>query len=283
MKNKLREDRHLSYDGFFPGCRFRIQRRRPIQGILKGMKRFWCRWFIFLICLHWVIQNETLFAQPDSNQILFKSRPIGAVVELKGIHTIIGQTPLFIKHELNGPYQVRVNKSGFESWQKTVFFNPLTTRQFDISLTPKTRWKAVLRSMLIPGWGQCYSERPIKGVVVGATFGIALCGAIINSIHYQNKVTAYNDALAELNQTNLPNAEYQRLWQGILKKQEQAEGAFKRQQKWFWITTGLFIGNLVDAFILFPALWGNNSDGHKFTLTVEPGSQFNRMAVAINF
>ncbi|MBN2087972.1 PEGA domain-containing protein, partial [candidate division KSB1 bacterium] len=89
-----------------------------------------------LVILVWGGGSRCSIAQDSEKAHVFKSRPNGAIVQLIGSYTIIGQTPLFISHDLNGMYQIKVTKPGYESWKKQMMFYSGLENEFDIQLPP---------------------------------------------------------------------------------------------------------------------------------------------------
>jgi len=187
----------------------------------------------------------------DPYPIVIKSNPPGASIELVGDYTIIGQTPCHIRQEAAGRFQLKVRKTGYEARTQFVDLKYATPNIFEIRLAPKTRWKAGLRSGLIPGWGQFYAEKPRKGLVVGAAFFTSLGIFAYTAQQYQSKVDAYNSA-REILSRPLDNTEFTRQLQEVHEKGDTADQAFDLRQKWTWIASSIFIYNLLDALFFFP-------------------------------
>lgn len=190
-------------------------------------------------------------AQNEAYPVVIKSNPPGASIELVGDYTIIGQTPCHIRQETAGRFQLKVRKTGYEARNQFVDLQFATPNVFEIRLAPKTRWKAGLRSGLLPGWGQFYAEKPRKGLVVGAAFFSSLGILGYTAQRYQSKVDAYNSA-REILSRPLDNTEYARQLQVVQEKGDAADQAFDLRQKWTWITSSIFIYNLLDVLFFFP-------------------------------
>jgi hypothetical protein len=104
----------------------------------------------------------------------------------------------------------------------------------------KSAWGAVLRSAVIPGWGQLYNESYIKAVIVWGAGGWLVYNWIINNRDYNYYGDLYD----------LTEREIYRQYRTI----------YRDQRDLFTIYLGLaYLLNLVDAYV----------DAHLFDFTVE--------------
>jgi TM2 domain-containing membrane protein YozV len=216
----------------------------------------------------------------QANPFVFNSRPGGATVKIEGYHSIVGRTPFNIHHRLNGIYRIKVSKEGFEAWKKEVRFAPGLNNAFNISLVPKTRWRAGLHSLICPGWGQFYSERPLKGLFVSSAFWTSVGIWAYSAWRYEKRFKSYEKALSELNNANLNNLEYEQQWENVLAKNRQAEDAYKLQKRWIWVTAAIFTYNVVDAILMFPDF---NLKQNKLLLSIQPSFSDPEVALSICF
>jgi hypothetical protein len=226
--------------------------------------------------------NSPLSAQSVNYPLVIKSNPTGASVELIGDYTIIGQTPCHIRQELAGRFQLRVLKTGYETRKQVVALAFDAPRVFEIQLNPKTRWKASLRSCLVPGWGQYYAEKPLKGLMLGSTFFTSLVIYSYAAHRYTTQVEAYAVARAALRQP-LGNAEYEHLLQETLKKGQTADRAYELRRKWTWITSSIFIYNLLDALIFFPKFELGGIRQTNLHFSVNAGSNATGCSLSLQF
>lgn len=215
-----------------------------------------------------------------ANPTVFNSRPGGAKVEIHGYHSIFGRTPLNVTHSLNGVYQIKITKEGFEDWKKQVLFAPGLNNSFNISLVPKTRWRAGFYSILFPGWGQLYSERPIKGLIITSAFWTSLGITAYTSFNYNRRVDSYENAVSGLNNSNLTNQEYAQRWETVLSERRKVDNAFKLRKQWIWLTTAIFTYNVVDAVLMFPNF---NQKQNKLLFSVLPSPLNPELALTIHF
>ena len=103
-------------------------------------------------------------AQSGSGPTLtVNSNPPGAVVQLKGEATVTAISPARFNYPFIGEYKLTIKKHLYETYKTRVVFEPGRKMNLDVELTPKTRFKATVRSVFIPGWGQIYHGRTIKG------------------------------------------------------------------------------------------------------------------------
>lgn len=108
-------------------------------------------------------------------EVTIHSVPEGAQVTLTGDMVVSGITPVQFHQPLMGVYTLEVTCPGYEKYTSRIILDP--TRPIDISvkLSPRTRFKALARSLLVPGWGQRYSEQGTKGYL----FGLMAVGSVV--------------------------------------------------------------------------------------------------------
>lgn len=152
--------------------------------------------------------TATAFSQPG---LTVTSNPAGALVELKGVAELAGLAPVFFSQGIPGRYELRVSKTGYETYNTTVQMSNERVEQVDVRLEPKTRGKAAIRSLLWPGWGQFYSGQKTKGAVMTTLALAAGASVVLAEIDYQNKKddfdvfnAMYQDSLRSGSSTNLP-------------------------------------------------------------------------------
>jgi len=95
--------------------------------------------------------------ETDEAGTVINSEPPGAAISLEGDYTINATTPCRLPDNLNGRYMLRASMPGYESWSGDIMIVPGQNNYFSFSLSSKTRYKAALRSLFFPGWGQYYS------------------------------------------------------------------------------------------------------------------------------
>ena len=92
-----------------------------------------------------------------------RSNPAGAQVRLTGDLVVSGVSPVRFTQLLVGSYKMEVKKTGYESYTGRLLVDPSKPMDIAVTLSPKTRMKAAARSLFIPGWGQRYAGKTVKG------------------------------------------------------------------------------------------------------------------------
>lgn len=100
----------------------------------------------------------------------------------------------------------------------------------------KAPWGAVLRSAIIPGWGQIYNESYWKTPIILGLTGYFIYGWIDNNKLYQDNKRLYNEAL--LSNSNLING------------YKDSRDFYRDQRDMFIFYIGLtYFLNMVDAYV----------------------------------
>lgn len=132
-----------------------------------------------------------------ANILTITTNPPGAEVVLKGDLELSAVSPAGFTYPLMGEYRLVVRKQGFETYKTRILVNPQSPQQVSIDLSPRTAFKATVRSMLVPGWGQFYSGRKSRGAVLGSLFaGSMILYLSINS-DFHDKDDLYRERLSD--------------------------------------------------------------------------------------
>jgi hypothetical protein len=170
------------------------------------------KWILIVLII--IILPLSLSAQQSDVGFTINSVPAGAEVILKGDLIISGISPVSFTQGMRGQYKVIVKKYGFETYKSSIYLQPEKQMNLSVKLKPKTRFKAIARSMFIPGWGQNYSEQKFKG----GCFFVATVGAVaaylIADSDYDDKNRLYENMLTQYQQTNIFD-EKSRLYQEL--------------------------------------------------------------------
>jgi hypothetical protein len=208
------------------------------------------KWILTIIII--LIANSFVFGQDKPGNVSVVSNPPGAVVNLKGDITLTGITPINFSRNLDGMYQLSVRKDGYEPYQATLFLQIGIPQSYTINLKSKTRFKAIARSFLIPGWGQAYSGQKLKGYLF---FGLA-AGAVINYFaadsDFKDKNDSFNDMEKEYNDLTKTEEKELMFPELTAAKKDAYDAESKRR-----VATGLMIAawtvNIIDLLFHFPA------------------------------
>ena len=142
-----------------------------------------------------IVMSSGLRAQGQQPGVVVTTQPPGAEVILDGEAVVSGISPAFFPQGLVGAYKVRIKKYGFETKVTEVVLDPTRRITVDIKLSPKTRLKAIARSLIVPGWGQAYAEQKTKGYVFG-TLALGAVGTyLVAEKHFQDRKDAYDQLL----------------------------------------------------------------------------------------
>jgi hypothetical protein len=220
--------------------------QRKIKGGMKPAgKSFRCS----LIVLMFALFCFPVFAQETGT--IINSDPPGATITLNGDYKLSATTPCRLPDNISGKFEMVAVMPGYESWKGDITILPGQKNNFSFGLSPKTRMKAALRSLFMPGWGQYYSGQKEKAFLLNVgtvAFGI---GTVMADSDFRRKRDDYNQALIDLsNATTFEETEILR--SAAIEKNREAYDSETRRNALFIITAGLWAYNIIDAVIFFP-------------------------------
>jgi len=199
-----------------------------------------------------ILVSAQIYAQQSNESYLnVLSDPNGATVQLRGEYSLILTAPASIRQELDGEYKVMAFKRGYERWNSTVWFKQGSPDQLAIKLNPKTRFKAGLRSLLVPGWGQFYCEDKTKSLIMGISTLGAVIVFVIADNNYSSKYDDYRWSRAQLdNSSNIED--WKKYSQLVDETQRKAYDAENLRRAALGIAVGAWAYNVLDAILFFP-------------------------------
>jgi hypothetical protein len=165
------------------------------------------------------------------------SRPAGASCRIEGDRVVVGRTPLTIERGLVGRYKVRSVEPGYEGWERVIQLSGATSDTLWMTLRSKNAFKAGVRSLILPGWGQFYSQRSGMGWTYLAAAGLAGAGAIVANVEYQNRLDDISTAVSLKDRQN------------AIKK---ADDAYNERQDALAVAAGVWLASFLDAMVFFP-------------------------------
>ena len=177
-----------------------------------------------------------------------ETQPAGAEITLDG--SPLGHTP-YVHWLPNGDHRLGFALPGYERNSLTLRSDFGGAQTLLIELTPKTRGKALLRSLILPGLGQRYRERRTRSWL----FSIAAVGAAGFAMMNQS---AYDDAVADY---DAARAEYRAAYSQVdmdaafaVMEESFASAGRTRDRRDFAMLTlgGVWLANLVDAALGSP-------------------------------
>jgi len=219
-----------------------------------------------LVVLVLIILPLALSAQQLEGGFSVNSFPAGAEVTLKGNLIISGISPVNFTQRMQGRYKVIVKKYGFETYKSSVFLQPEKQMNLSVKLKPKTRFKAIARSTLIPGWGQNYSGQKLKG----GCFFMAAVGAVAAYLKadsdYDDKNHQYENTLTQYRQSNIFD-EKSRLYQELSTARKDLYDAESVRRITIGATIAVWGLSVLDLIFSFPEERGDYTVN---SLTIKP-------------
>ncbi len=144
-----------------------------------------------------------------------------------------------------------IRDDGYETFRKTMFLSPDNRMDLTFSLKPKTRFKATIRSLIIPGWGQMYSGRTRKGLF----FTISASGVagyyFITDNDFSDKLDDYERVNSQYNRATT-ETEKASLYSLLAKTKQEAYDAENKRAVALGGMIGVWGLNLIDALFFFP-------------------------------
>lgn len=183
------------------------------------------------------------YQNQSGQNFVVNSNPTGAVITLEGDYKVSGRTPFTVTFPLAGYYRITAEKLGYQTYSNKVFLTGNSESNLTITLKKLSRLKAGLRSLVVPGWGQFYSDRKFQAFFF-ATAGVASGAfALYSQIDYKNEIDEFN----RLNQRiGVSLVELNRQYDKI-------EDASSLRKKAFFLLGSVWLYNFIDAILFFPA------------------------------
>lgn len=232
--------------------------------------RRWALLGIILLCLLMAASTH-LEAQErgevsgDSQGFEIVSHPSGATVHFAGEYDLVATTPFVVRHHLLGTYAVKATKPGYETYSRRVSFPGSQNGRLTIRLRSKTPLKAALRSAILPGWGQFYSGKKTRGMILSTLgYGAALT-TVIAELRYQDREDKYEAALVDY-QTAKSIEERNRLRLIMAERHQKAYDAETLRRNLLVVTAAVWAYNIIDALVFFPDQKVDLQVGQDFSL-----------------
>lgn len=223
--------------------------RGPACG--RGLGSALCATTLLALALIGPAAAQTADGTAELPALVITSEPPGAVVTLRGPYQWVGQTPWQLFREVSGRYQVEAQLPGYEPYRGEVVLGAGGVRQFNIKLSKRTRVKAGMRSLLVPGWGQFYYGSRPKGVLMVLAATGAVAALVWSDVRYQDKLDVFNDRKhAYESSTHLE--EFPALRARAQAASDDADEAYNRRQTFLGVTAGVWALSFLDAIFFFP-------------------------------
>lgn len=189
-----------------------------------------------------------------SGDVTVRSTPEGAQVTLSGDVVVSGVTPVQFNHPLIGQYKLIVKKRGYESYSTRVVLDPTKQMEIAVRLSQKTRLKALSRSLLIPGWGQKYSDQKTKGYLFGALALGSVVAYFIADADFDDKYDLFQKKLDQYDSVSTSGniQELRLLKQELDRAQDKAYDAESIRRVTIGAVVAVWGISLLDALFFFP-------------------------------
>jgi hypothetical protein len=232
-------------------------------------------WLVILI-------SAPVLAQSDAGNLTVISFPPGTAIKLEGEYTLAGVTPVTFNQKLHGIYSLTAERAGYEKYEMRLALTSGDPYQIDFELSPKTRFKAAMRSLVVPGWGQVYNKRKFRGVLYASAAVISLVSLFATDQDFRDKRDEYERALDLYRDAR--NIEEKRILSERLDSaQDEAYDAETVRQVAFGVAACVWAFNVVDAAVFFADRC--YSVGGPTSISLDTGSNFNRVGfkLAVSF
>jgi hypothetical protein len=181
---------------------------------------------------------------------IFTTNPPGATAHFSGEYDLVVNTPANLPSDLSGKYRVKITRPGYEAWNGELSFLPGSPASVNINLSRKTRFKAGLRSLFIPGWGQHYSGKSARGAAFTVGTIAAAGGLLYADKRFRDRRDTYRRAYQ--NYLDAPSAdERTRLFAVYSTARDVASKAETDRRRLFYAGLGLWVYSILDSVIFF--------------------------------
>lgn len=187
----------------------------------------------------------------SGSDITVTTVPDGALVAIRGEATVTGVSPVRFTQPLMGDYTIEATMPGYERRSQRVVLAPDKPMKFALKLNAKTRLKAAMRSLLIPGWGQRYGERPQKGIAFLSLSVASVLVYMIADRRFDNEYQDYLDVRQRYDDA-MSTADRLEIWPGLQRAQRSAFDAEDDRQIAGGVVAGIWAANVLDALFFAP-------------------------------
>ncbi|MGD8922377.1 MAG: DUF5683 domain-containing protein [Candidatus Zixiibacteriota bacterium] len=239
--------------------------------------------YIALCCLMLTIP-VSLAAQEATTPsgLIVRSTPEGAQATLSGPVVVTGITPTFFRQPLVGDYKLEITRHGYENYSTHITLDPTRQMEVSVELSPKTRFKAAARSLLIPGWGQRYADENFKGYAFSFLAAGSITAFLIADHSYNNDYDRFEARVADYDSARADGASYQELsalHSRLVDAQNKAYDSENTRRITIGVVAGVWALNLIDVLFFFPNERGTFSVKG---LTVEPNADLNSVGLTLS-
>jgi len=213
-------------------------------------------------------------------------KPLTAKLKLKGNNTALafvgdqrlGKVPAEEFDVPVGMQTVLVSRRGYEQFEREMNFTADNTYTIQYAIQPKTTMNSLWRSMLFPGWGQFYHERPVMGTFLSVAFIAAAAVTVQSQIDYSSKVSAYNTAVQTYeSETNAANIAADK--KALTTTYNNYTNAKSQRMLMAEVTVGVYAFNMLDVLLFTPSYSGTD----ELSLRMVPSSNSLALQTTVRF
>lgn len=195
-------------------------------------------------------------AQDNPPSLIVDSNPSGARASLLGPFTYSGVTPATFIQPIYGKFNLEVEKPGYETHKSSVYLEPGKTASVSVNLSAKTRFKAGVRSLFIPGWGQIYSDQKGKGYFFMVLTAAAGTAALITHDEFKYRRDLYDETYNRYLEASTIE-EKNVIYPELQAKKKDAYDAETERMIAIYAVVGVWGLNMIDALFFFPDFTDN--------------------------
>jgi len=212
------------------------------------------RKILFVLSIIFFVPTMNKAQIGSSGDLTIVTIPQGAEVSLEGDVILSGVSPVRFRQMIVGKYNLVVKKAGYESYNKQVIIDPFTPTEIEVRLKSKTKSKALIRSLLIPGWGQRYADRKAKGNILTVLAVGAAATFAYAELDYQDKKDDFEAKQIEYDEIVSGGTieELNQFYPGFLSTRDKAYDAETFRRVSFVTLAGIYAINLIDILFFFP-------------------------------
>lgn len=192
-------------------------------------------------------QEEDEGTQPPAGSLTVLSRPANASYKLVGEQTFVGRTPATLQRGLAGRFEVQGFGPGYETWKKSMTLDGVTPDTVWMSLRRKSALLGAARSVVLPGWGQFYCERPARGWAFALSEGVT---GIVALVSWRNEQRREDDLSAAEARNHLFNNAASRTQ--VTNAQSSLEDAQQFTDQSVRVMIGIAALSVIEALVLGP-------------------------------
>jgi hypothetical protein len=239
------------------------------------------KWILLLLVVILLLAISATARSQTSPIVSVTSKPSGATVVLSGDYTVAGITPTSFSQSLLGLYRIAAHHEGYETYHSTIVLSGREAVALDIKMVPKTRMRAAMRSLVVPGWGQNYVGSKTKGALLTiGTLATATAAGVMH-LRYDNRRHDYDDFNTIYNQTRSVE-EREKMLAKRYALQKDAYDAERDRNTVLGVLVGIWAYNLLDAILFFPD-YGLSVSGTNLGFYPDPNLKGIRVVGTVKF